>query len=161
MIKKYYGIINDIDAEHFSNKVNTGDLSLFQYSIWKNGLEGIIATSYFFSPSFIQIDQYVFIYDLICNNDYQTKSFINDLKKRFKSKKAIEQYVNCVCLGDLLINSDQQFAEDTEMLNMFADCVIYFWNRRLSQIFPDKTFIFEKGNDLNGDLGLCFTFYEA
>lgn len=160
MIKKYYGIFSDTEKNSICKKINTGDLNLFEYSIWKNGLDGIIATSCFFAPSFIQINKYVFIYDLIRCNDYQSEGFIKDLEKRFISKAAIEKYVNCVCLGDLFINSDQKFMEDTEMLNQFIDCVTYFWRERLSKIFPDKSFIFERGYDMNGDLGLCFTFYE-
>lgn len=160
MIKKYQGIISDADANIFLNKVNAGSLTLPQYSLWKNELDGIIAASYLLSPSFIQIDEYVFLYDLISYNDYENREFIEDLKGRFGDKKSIERYVNCVCLGDLLVNN-QQYVEDLKLLNMFADCLIYFWNNRLKQIFPNKNFEFEKENDINGDLGLCFTFYEV
>ncbi len=160
MIKKHNGIINDCDQNILQEKMNMGDLDLFDFSIWKNGIEGFIATSYFFAPTFVQIGDYIFLYDLIRYNDCEDANFISDLQNRFVTKEAIERYVNCVCLGDMFINDQSSSLDDTAVLYKFIDCVTHFWKIRLSQVFPNKTFVFERGYNLNGDLGLCFTFYE-
>jgi len=159
MVEIKDGIIDDNKKEYFNKNVKIDTASIFEYAIWENGLSKIISVAYLFAPKFVQIDECIFVHDLIVNNDYEEIDFIDDLRARFKTKKLIEQYANCVCIGDMFIN-DQEYLDDMNLVNMFIDCVIYFWTNRLKEVFPKRKFIFERGLDLNGDLGMCFTFYE-
>ena len=159
-MKRYSELFQDNTPEILKKKFQTADLDLFDYALWKNGIDGLIATTNVFAPDFVEIDGYVFLYQTIKYNDYENSDFIIDLKNRFGTKKEIERYTNCICLGDLFINSDTKLLDDEFVLNKFTECLSYFWKIHLKHLFPQRKFIIEKGLDLCGDLGLCLTIYE-
>ena len=42
----------------------------------------------------------------------------------------------------------------------FSDILVYNWQQRLNELFPQKKFIVETGNEIMGELGLTITVYE-
>lgn len=42
----------------------------------------------------------------------------------------------------------------------FSDILVYNWQQRLKELFPQKKFIVETGNEIMGELGLTITVYE-
>jgi len=50
--------------------------------------------------------------------------------------------------------------ENDKIIDEFSKVLVYYWNRRAKELFPDRNIIVKVGNEIMGELGLTITMYE-
>lgn len=50
--------------------------------------------------------------------------------------------------------------ENDKIIDEFAKALVYFWDKRVKELFPNKNIIIEIGDEIIGELGLAITMYE-
>jgi len=117
-------------------------------------IDDFIAVSSVLCPEIIEIEGYIFISEFYHNN-------IAGLKKQFdNNRKNIEQWVNSWSLGDFFVAAYTDSIENERIIKQFGDVLVYFWKRRLNELFPDKKIIVEIGENIMGENGLTITIYQ-
>jgi hypothetical protein len=117
-------------------------------------IDNFIAVSSILCPEIIEIEGYIFISEFYHNN-------IQELKKQFDNdRKKIEQWVNSWSLGDFFVAAYTDSIENERIIKQFGNVLVYFWERRLNELFPDKKIIVEIGENIMGENGLTITIYQ-
>ena len=129
------------------------------------GMDALIAAAHLFCPEFIEIEGYVFLKGVLDSNvghENLNHYTICDLEEEFNhDKKKIEMYVNMFTVyGSFFIGDQREFMGNEKVLKQFSDALIYFWSRRLKELFPEKNMRFVTGYDMFDELGYMITFYE-
>jgi len=139
--------------------------SLFNHSANSNFIDDFISAAHVLCPDIIDVDGHVFIGEYLeCVGDPKEDPSLK--LKRLKSdhnndKRKIEQWVNSWCFGDFFIGKNCKNMDNEKILFQFGDIIVYFWTRRLKEVFPDRNIIVEYGDNIMGEEGLTITLYEA
>lgn len=127
----------------------------------------IFAIPYILTPDFIQIKDYVFVADLFNRYGEKTTTIAKHIKKVEALEKQfdgdtvkIEQMINSWSLIDFFCTQHSMNPLSEEEIETFGDILVYFWSKRLKELFPDKDIIVETGNEIMGELGLAITVYQ-
>ena len=128
----------------------------------------IVAIPYILTPDFIQIKDYIFVADLFNRYGEKTTTIaehikkVEALEKRFNGDAVkIEQMINSWSLIDFFCTQHSKTPLTDEEIETFGDILVYFWSKRLKELFPDKDIIVEIGNEIMGELGLTITVYQS
>ncbi len=120
-------------------------------------INGIMSVAGLLAPEFIEIEDHVFLYENVANSIEDSRA----LKCSYGSdRKTVEQYNNLFHLGEFFIVTQNEASSDDRMLNKFGELLIYFWSRRLKELFPAREFSFKIDYDLYDEKGLCLTFWQ-
>lgn len=135
--------------------------NLFEHACNCNSLEDVVAISHLLCPDFIQIGEYVFVSEFFKEDGEEAINKVEKLEDRFgKNKKIIEKWVNSWSIGDLFINCTDNSYQDESLIMQFCEILTYNWTQRLKELFPNKSFLVEIGDEIMGELGLAITVYE-
>lgn len=127
----------------------------------KMGIGSIISAAYLLCPPMVQVRDYVFINHFWNDNEENADRTIEDLEKRFNSKKEVEMYVNAWSLGDFFMHGGNlEHLEDDEVFDQFGALMVYFWQQRANELFPDKDIVVEIGEEIMGEYGSTITMYQ-
>lgn len=156
-------IFKSIVDETIKNEIIEANWStdLIQYSTYKCKMDGLIAAAYLFCPQIIQVKDYIFIKQFWNCSVEESIERIRRLEEQYgNDKKSIEMSVNTWSIGDFFIGDSSEFMDNEKLIQQFGDALVYFWQIRVKELFPEKEIIVELGNDLMGEFGLCITMYE-
>lgn len=160
-MKKFKSIVDEKIMDHIYPGYKNNGFDLFQYATWKCGIDGLISAAYFFSPDIIQIKEYIVLKDLWGREEKDYEQSIINLQKQYANdKKMIEMHVNTWSIGDFFVGSNDILMDDEKVLEQFGKTLVYYWEKRAKELFPDKNIIVMLGNNLMGEYGLCITMYE-
>jgi len=136
---------------------------LLGHSANSNFIDDFISAAYILCPNFIEVDGHVFHEHFYNSTVENALASLEGLKKQFNNdKKHIEQWINSTCFGDFFIGKDCKSMDNDKILYQFGDILVYFWTQRLKELFPDRKFIVEYGDDIPGEEGwLAITMYEV
>jgi hypothetical protein len=88
-------------------------------------------------------------------------SRLEKLKEHFNNRKQkIERWVNAWSLADFFLLAYTSSVEDPQLLEAFGETLRFFWSLRLQTLFPNREFIIEIGEAIEGENGLSITLYE-
>ena len=67
--------------------------------------------------------------------------------------------VNTYTLCDFFLGDNEQINSEN-VLTEFGKALVYFWKKRVDELFPNRNIIVEMGMELFEEFGLCITLYE-
>lgn len=133
-------------------------VNIFNHSSNSIYIDDFISVAYVLCPKIIEIKGYIFIADFLNSIDENT---IEKLEKRFNYDiKNIEMFVNSWSFGDFFLGKDCKSMENEKILKQFGEILVYFWSRRVKELFPQKNIVVEYGDSFGGELGLAITMYQ-
>lgn len=133
--------------------------SLMNYGARGCKIDGLIAAAYLFCPEIIEIEGHIFIKEFCNFEEGEEIEFLNDLKRYHNNKKGIEMSVNSWSIGDFFIG-DIELMDNENVLREFGKALVYFWKKRVNELFPNRNIVVEMGMELFGEFGLSITLYE-
>jgi hypothetical protein len=161
MKRVYESIVSDSLLTHFP--VQRGK-TLLNHAANTSGIEDVIAITSLLWPEIAEEEGYVFIAEFYTQN-------LHNLKERFGAdKQKIERWVNAWSLPQLFFKYQQYDAseppppsaiDDWTLVEAFGEVLQYFWSLRLKLLFPQREFVVELGEGIEGESGLAITLYEA
>lgn len=136
-----------------------------QYACTNSGIGGMLAAASFFAPAFVEIDGCIFAEMFVWNHPYDdADAFAQQLSGQFHGdRRAMERWVNAWSVAALFEDGVSALPDSPDLpaqLTDFARCIAYFWEQRLREQFPARSFTFEIGEELEGESGICITFYQ-
>lgn len=158
-VKNFKSIVD----ETIKNEITEANwcTDLIQYSTYKCKIDGLIAAAYLFCPQIIQVKDYIFIKQFWnCSAEASIERICRLEEQYGNDKKSIEMSVNTWSIGDFFIGDSSEFMDNEKLLHQFGNAIVYFWQIRVRELFPEKEIIVELGNDLMGEFGLCITMYQ-
>lgn len=158
-IRIYESVIdNDIVDEIEDAKWCT---DLVQYATYKCKIDGLIASAYLFCPQILQIKDYIFIKQFWNCSVEESLNCIDRLEKQYHNdKKAIEMSINTWSIGDFFVGDSGELMDNDKIIIQFGNAIVYFWENRVKDLFPDRKIVVKLAHNLMGELGLCVTMYE-
>ena len=120
-------------------------------------MNGVIAVAGLFAPEFVEQKGHVFLKENIKTRLEKNKLFPCPLGK---DKITTERYYNLFNLEEFFILTADETSSDLRMVKKLGGLLMYFWGRRLKELFPEKRFKFEMEEDLYNEHGFCITFWQ-
>lgn len=130
--------------------------SFLNYVSNQVGLEGVLAVAGFLAPDLIEKEGGIFLSENfpMLNAGIRTR-FGNEVK-------ALERYVNLLCLSDFYLMAADEASQDESLLLELGRIITRFWEMYLTATFPEKRFDIELSNQgLFDEDGICITFSQA
>ncbi|PCJ16590.1 MAG: hypothetical protein COB02_15945 [Candidatus Cloacimonadota bacterium] len=125
--------------------------------------EFFISVAAMLSPEFTILDDHV----LLSNNCKNLDNDISFLNKFGNNKTEREKSINLFCVSDfytVYVGEGYVFPEEKwfniELQNKYADILQHYWKQQLKLVLPEKSFLFLRGTEFQGETGLCLTFFE-
>lgn len=158
-IQTIEGLILPEQRTAFCQQFHSSAPNLFFDAPDRCGIDGTIAAAHFFAPDFTLFHDCVFLTALMPPG--MDEASYRQMEQRCHcDHSAMERWVNAWSIGDFFLNADSKYMEDDAVLTAFADCLRYHWGERLRVLFPERQFIFETGDEIEGELGYSITFYQ-
>ena len=141
-----YNVYKSIIDKNIKKEFKDSDWcsSLMYYGTWGCKIDGLIAAAYLFCPNF---------------EEGEEMEFINDLKQYYSNKKDIEMSVNTWSIGSFFLG-DIELMDNENVLIEFGKALVYFWKKRVDELFPNRNIVVEMGMELFGEFGISITLYE-
>lgn len=150
-MKRYESVVEDSLMQHFA--VPRG-YTLMNHAANTCGIEEVLATTAELWPAIVEDDGCVFIADFYTQD-------LEGLKEDFhQDKRKIERWVNAWSLADFFLLANSLSDDDDPLLIAFGETLRFFWTLRLQTLFPERTFVVEIGEGIEGESGLAITFYQ-
>ncbi|MHA3735419.1 hypothetical protein ACXR0M_07045 [Pseudomonas sp. Eth.TT006] len=140
-------------------------------------LEQAISVLGILSPDFIEVDGHVFWlpdaqqYD---SQEIQLKGLVEAELGRLEQstlRRDVERYRNVFSINQFFSKWEDTperpvfkvglSEEDYRLCHLFAEQIVRYWKRELSDAFPEKVFHFEIADDLLDEYGVCLTFWQV
>ena len=89
---------------------------------------------------------------------------VYDLKQMCDGdRKKMEMTVNSWSVFDLLAiyGIELEDSSDDSIVEEYAEILLYFWQLRVKNLFPDRQINVELGYEIMGELGLTITVYQS
>jgi hypothetical protein len=151
MMKVYESIVSDTLLARFSEQRGR---TLMNHAANSCGIEETLAVASVFWPCIIEDEGHVFI------AEFYTQQ-LGELRKQFQNdKRKIERWINAWSLADFFLLAQSPSVDDDVLILAFGETLCFFWSLRLKMLFPDRDFVVELGDALEGERGLTITFYE-
>jgi hypothetical protein len=150
-----------VDNQIFQEFEEQKGISLFNHSANSCCIDDFLSIAYTLCPDIIEVNGYIFISDLFDAKGEKALKKIRQLEEQFNYDKIkVEQWVNSRSLGDFFIGSYTKSMDNDKIIDEFAKILVYYWSRRVRELFPDRNIIVKIGNEIMGELGLTITMYE-
>jgi hypothetical protein len=151
-------INNSIVSNSLTEKFPSGypaTLSLSNYVANCVGLEGVLACAGLFCPEFIEINGAIY-------RNENSNGIFTPFLKYGQDKKTLEMVNNVFCFSDFFLLAANEASEDEILVTEFANVLKHFWEQRLKELYPNRTFQFVLSEDgLYDEDGFCMTFFEC
>ena len=163
-IKKFKTLVDEekmLDAFYPEHKKNNYS-SLLYYATDTCGMDGLIAAAHFFTPEIVSCKGYIFIKEFLnCDSDEKILKTVEDLEKQYNyDRKMIEMSVNSWGVGDFFLGHSEDIYDNEEVIYQFAECMAYFWKKRIDEVLPGNKVVVEIGEEIMGEYGISITFYQ-
>src|SRR4051812_441267 len=140
------------------------DISLWTYVNMRADLDLAIAFSKLYWPDFVEIEGYVFLAETYNHTLFQLWKHDPKIERH-----EIEAFCNTVRIRDRFLNSSEILERPTSnlfsdaLLDYFAQVLMKCWRHALTEVFPERKFVFESWRDNEGLGGVSpeITFYQA
>lgn len=150
-MKIYESVVSDTLLDHFSQQQGR---TLMNHAANACGIEEVLATAALFWPVIVEDEDCVFV------AEFYTQS-LEQLKKQFQNdKREIERWVNAWSLADFFLLADTPSVQDDALIAAFGETLRFFWSFRLKTLFPNRDFVVEVSEGIEGERGLAITFYQ-
>lgn len=128
--------------------------------------------AYLLNPKLMEVKGYVFIADFFGSNIYEMTEDeilkkVEAIEKQYNfNRKLVEQYFNSRGFGEFFAGMTNtlpvqiSMMDNMKVLNEFGDILVYFWSRRVKEVFPEKDIVVEYGNKIMGEIGPTITMYQ-
>ncbi len=63
--------------------------------------------------------------------------------------------------ADFFLLADSPSVHDDVLITAFGETLRFFWSLRLQTLFPDRKFVVEVDEGIEGERGLAITFYQV
>jgi len=63
-------------------------------------------------------------------------------------------------LADFFLLTDSPSVHDDALITAFGEILRFFWSLRLKILFPERDFVVEVSEGIEGERGLAITFYQ-
>lgn len=160
MVRRYEGVVSDDLLEQFSGwrGARALDATLLTYLINEGTLEAALTCASLFWPPLLEDDDLVFLAEF-----YHPEQLPRHRARFGNDRSRIERFVNAMALADFFFkqHTDDSILDNVDLLNALGRALQFFWSMRLQVLFPDRQFIVEVGDNLEGENGPTITFYEA
>ena len=152
----------------FSRTVN--EKKCLENSWYAFPVKQVIKLAYILTPNFIVVEDCVFAEDLLLHYGERTVSSEEVLQKVYDLKqmcdgdrKKMEMTVNSWSVFDLLAiyGIELEDSSDDSIVEEYAEILLYFWQLRVKNLFPDRQINVELGYEIMGELGLTITVYQS
>ena len=158
-IQTFDGLIPPEQRTAFCEQFHGSALNLYFYAPGQCRIDCMIAAAHFFTPDFTLFHDCVFLTALMPPG--LDEAAYREMERRYHGDHAaMERWVNAWSIGDFFCNADPKFMDDKTVLTAFTDCLRYYWGQRLNALFPEREFVFETGDEIEGELGYSITFYQ-
>ncbi|WP_335994595.1 hypothetical protein [Fusobacterium polymorphum] len=156
-----YNVYKSIIDKNIKKEFKDSDWcsSLMYYGTWGCKIDGLIAAAYLFCPEIIEIEGHIFIKEFCNFEEGEEMEFLNDLKQYYSNKKDIEMSVNTWSIGSFFLG-DIELMDNENVLIEFGKALVYFWKKRVDELFPNRNIVVEMGMELFGEFGISITLYE-
>lgn len=152
------GIVDNKIFEEFDEQKG---ISLFNHSANCCSIDDFLSIAYTLCPDIVEINEYIFVSDLFDAEGEEAFERIRRLEQQFNGDKVkIEQWVNSTSLGDFFIGSYTPLMDNDKIIDEFSKLLVYFWGRRMKELYPNRNIVVEIGDEIMGELGLTITMYE-
>nr|WP_314568198.1 hypothetical protein [uncultured Pseudomonas sp.] len=174
-MKSYQGNISKESLNLFVSDIGSGEF--FSYVGSSVSLEQAVAVLGLLSPDFIESDGHVFWLPNAQQYDPQKFSLMGLVETRAGvceksvSRRDIERYRNIFPISQFFTKWEDTSSrpilkvglseEDYRLCHLFAEQIVRYWARALSEYFPEKVFQFEVADDLLDEYGVCLTFWQS
>ncbi len=120
------------------------------------GLEQILGVAGMLSPSFHEV-QGIIVWDKHVADRIQEV----ELGTPFgDDPETVERYFNTLNLAEFFLMAADEAVEQDALLDAFGRVLEHFWTLALRERFPERTFRFERADDLYNEEGPCLTFWQ-
>ncbi len=164
----YESIVSESLLTHFPDQRGK---TLMNHAANTCGIEDVLAITSLIWPTIVEEDGHVFIaefYALDLQTPYSRD--LQKLKEQFgNDKRKIERWVNAWSLPQLFFTYQRFDAgelpppsaiDDETLVEAFGEVLRFFWSLRLNLLFPQREFVIELGEGIEGESGLAITLYE-
>lgn len=152
------GIVDNQIFEEFEEQKG---ISLFNHAANSCCIDDFLSIAYILCPDIVEVNGYIFISDLFDEQGDEALDKVTRLEKQFNyDKMQIEQWVNSRSLGDFFIGSYTKSMDNDKIIDEFAKVLVYYWSKRVGELFPNRNIVVKTGNEIMGELGLTITIYE-
>lgn len=159
-MKIYESIVSETLLSHFPD---VRGQTLMNHVANSYGIEETLAITSILWPTVVEDEGHFFIAEFYHEG-------LHRLKDQFQhEKQRIERWVNAWSLRDFFFRYQHHRAgesvlpsalDDPALLQAFGEVLRFFWTLRLHMLFPDREFVVEVGENIEGENGLSITFYE-
>jgi hypothetical protein len=157
-VNVYKSVVDENILEKFETQRG---ITLFDHSANSNFIDDFISAAYVLCPNIIEVDGYVFIADFFKATNQEALDKLRRLEVQFSGdKKQIEQWVNSWSFGDFFIGKNCSSMDNEEILSQFGDILVFYWSRRVKELFPNRNIVVEYGEAIMGECGLTITLYQ-
>ena len=157
-VNVYKSVVDDNIMKKFETQRG---ITLFDHSVNSNFIDDFISVAYVLCPNIIEVDGYVFISDFYKATHHEALDKLRRLELQFNGdKKQIEQWVNSWSFGDFFIGKYCSSMENEEIMTQFGDILVFYWLRRVKELFPNRNIVVEYGEAIMGESGLTITLYQ-
>ncbi len=158
-MKRYRGIIPD-DLVHRFPGWETADsrLTMWDYRASFCSIQQTLAAAHLLWPEIVEEDGMFFV------GLFYNRHLVERLQQRFgHDKTRIERWVNARELVNFFgfPARDEKAIDDPELLMLFGQTLQALWSSRFAQLFPERHFVVELGEDFESTDGPAITAYEA
>lgn len=158
-VKEYNGLIDESVYNLFEFK-NGSDM--YVHATYSCRMEDLIAFSTILYPTFVKVNEYIFIKPFLEENQLNDFRWLDQLEKDCNyCRKAVEMSVNSWSIGAFFIETGNAKAMDDERLILeFCKMLEFSWKARAKKIFPSREFDVEMGYEIMGELGFSIAFFQ-
>ena len=58
------------------------------------------------------------------------------------------------------VGHSEDIYDNEEVIYQFAECMAYFWKKRIDEVLPENKVVVEIGEKIMGEYGISITFYQ-
>lgn len=150
-MKIHESVVSESVFTHFQNLCGK---TLMNHAANACGIEESLAVAAVFWPKLVEIE------DCVCLAEFYTQPFQNLLEQFQGDKTRIERWVNAWSLADFFLVASSPSVHDDAIITAFGETLRFFWSLRLQRVFPEKVFVVELAERIEGERGLAIPFYK-
>lgn len=152
-MNEYPSIIDENLLQYFDNHISAANL--YDFAVSNGAIDARLAFGVLLWPDLLEENGFIFKkYTIAANFESTEKLSVQDIRR-------VERYTNLQSIdGTLEGEADTPQKENRFLQYAYARMLRFFWSLRLNTTFPNRNFIVEIGENMEGDAGLSITFYE-
>ncbi|WP_126631192.1 hypothetical protein [Dictyobacter alpinus] len=156
-MKIYESIVKESLLSDFPDK---GSPTLANYATNFVGLPATLAVASVFWPRIVEVGDLIFLAEQYQPSKDEIGLERYEQKRTQEERRSLERVMNASSLGQMFYAEKLEILENEQLLDAFGETLKFFWALRLKNLFPDKDFVVEIGDNIGGEEGRVITFYQ-